>query len=645
MGRPADWAPLGCASDPVPGDPGAVSTEAAHLAAVARQVSGQVTALRRIAATAAGGSLRGVFAARAGACAAGVAGQLAQVAGRYEKASAALAAWAPELEHAQAVSLRALNMAEAPYRTLQTLSPPQVPASGTLTTAQEQDQQTFRRLTGRAQSALDAARALLAQAVKDRDAAAARCATAIRAASDDAIADYWVFGGAFPASRQAGVLLEEAAAGNTRALAELLALERAHGSQGLAQAVSTWWRMLPAARQRQLIGAAPAVVGWLDGLPAPARDQANRKVFWSTYARLTAEAAKLTAELAGASSGVLGVPVLGSLINDADGTAARQAQLAQIEGLLNGMNAIKAVLGQPGQGQDGLPPVYLLGFDAGGLGHTIVSIGDPDTASNVVTYVPGLGSGFGSARGDLSRASLLWRQATIDDPAAKTASVYWLGYDAPQLDLKLSPSSLSTLSLAEDAQTAFTADATAAAPKLADFAAGLAAAHDPSFAAHTVMLGHSYGSLVVGEAAVRAPGKLADDLAFVGSPGVGVNKAADLGVPASHVFAGAAANDPVPDLPPADPADWLNGSSYSHFGINPASPQFGGQDIYVDPGRMVTPLDPIGAHSQYWDRNSASLKNLARIVDAQYGQIQLAPPPQVPQPGDPGAGMPGTPYP
>ena len=47
-----------------------------------------------------------------------------------------------------------------------------------------------------------------------------------------------------------------------------------------------------------------------------------------------------------------------------------------------------------------------------------------------------------------------------------------------------------------------------------------AAAHIGS-PTHTVMLGHSYGSLVVGEAATRAPG-LATDLAFVGSPGVSV---------------------------------------------------------------------------------------------------------------------------
>lgn len=65
----------------------------------------------------------------------------------------------------------------------------------------------------------------------------------------------------------------------------------------------------------------------------------------------------------------------------------------------------------------------------------------------------------------------------------------------------------------------------------------------------------------------------------------------------------------------------------------------------VDPGNMVTPLDPIGAHSQYWDIGSASLNNLARITDGQYSQIQWAVPPQLPQPGQPGSGMPGVPYP
>lgn len=83
----------------------------------------------------------------------------------------------------------------------------------------------------------------------------------------------------------------------------------------------------------------------------------------------------------------------------------------------------------------------------------------------------------------------------------------------------------------------------------------------------------------------------------------------------------------------------------SPVGINPASTQFGGRDFYVDPGKLVTPEDLIGAHSQYWDPDSASLKNLARITDGLYGQVQWAPPPHLPQPGEPEAGMPGTPYP
>ena len=168
MGRPTDWAPLGCASDPVPGDPDAVSAEAAHLGGVARQIAGQVTALRAIEASAGSGAMTGGYGRKLHAAAGDVAGQLTQAAVRYERASAALGRWAPELAHAQAVSLRALTMAEAPYLTLKNLVPPQAHAGATLTAAQEQDQQTYQRLSQRAQTVLDEARALLARAVFSR---------------------------------------------------------------------------------------------------------------------------------------------------------------------------------------------------------------------------------------------------------------------------------------------------------------------------------------------------------------------------------------------------------------------------------------------------------------------------------------------
>jgi hypothetical protein len=160
MGRPTDWAPLGCASDPVPGDPDAVSAEAAHLRGVAQKIAGQVAALRAIEASAGSGSMAGGYGRRLRAAAGDVAGQLQQAAARYERASAALERWVPELADAQAVSLRALAMAEAPYLTLTNLVPPQPSAGTTMTAAQEQDQQTYQRLSQRAQTVLDEARAL-----------------------------------------------------------------------------------------------------------------------------------------------------------------------------------------------------------------------------------------------------------------------------------------------------------------------------------------------------------------------------------------------------------------------------------------------------------------------------------------------------
>jgi hypothetical protein len=97
------------------------------------------------------------------------------------------------------------------------------------------------------------------------------------------------------------------------------------------------------------------------------------------------------------------------------------------------------------------------------------------------------------------------------------------------------------------------------------------------------------------------------------------------------VWAGANVNDPVPNLPPADPAGWLNNYS-SHFGTDPTSPQFGGNDFAssYDPG-TPSGFDPlyyatVKAHSSYWDSNSSSLLNLAHVVDGQYTKVTLVVP-------------------
>ena len=260
-----------------------------------------------------------------------------------------------------------------------------------------------------------------------------------------------------------------------------------------------------------------------------------------------------------------------------------------------------------------------------------MSFGDPGTADDTVTYVPGLGSKLAGAFGDSSRAAALWAQAQRFAPGKTISSIYWLGYNAPQLGLS---EGLHNLDVAS------TSDAIAGASALSRFQAGLQVTHQPGVPSHTVVLGHSYGSLVVGEAAAR-DGVHPGDVIFVGSPGVGVNHASQLGMSPAHVWAGANINDPVPNLPPADPAGWLNNYS-GHFGTDPTSPQFGGNDFAASyaPG-TPSGFDPfyyatLKAHSSYWDPKSDSLLNMAHIVDGQYNAVTLVPHP-VPHP------VPGTP--
>jgi len=117
MGRPPgyQWQPLGLDADPVPGDPQAIRAEAAHLKQVASTINGQIAAMRKIASD---NTETGQHAEKIRSTALDLAGSLQKVATRYTAVSSALSGWVPELEQAQALSIRALNQAEAPHATL-----------------------------------------------------------------------------------------------------------------------------------------------------------------------------------------------------------------------------------------------------------------------------------------------------------------------------------------------------------------------------------------------------------------------------------------------------------------------------------------------------------------------------------------------
>lgn len=368
-------------------------------------------------------------------------------------------------------------------------------------------------------------------------------------------------------------LLDRAAAGDGRALAAVLDRQRQGTDPTLAARVNTWWRTLDQPARLRLGASRPQLVGALDGVPARVRDQANR-------AFLAAEKVRLAALLTV-------VP---------DDMSLKLAWPAVLDRTLLALEHIRMIeSGLAMGGRNGRPPALLLAFDLSALGQVTLSFGDPDTADRVVAYVPGFNTRLSTFTGDFNRAAVLWDQAHYLAPGQELASIAWLGYRAPQLD---------ALALRQDMTVAGPGAADLGARPLAAFTDGLRATHVPARTAKLTVLGHSYGSLVTGKAALLRPGRLADDLVFVGSPGVGVERAEQLGVPASRVWAGEAAGDPVGDL--------------ARFGDDPCDTAFGARRFYVEDGPFYL---TFAAHSDYWTPDSKSLKNLANIVSGRYHDI------------------------
>lgn len=188
MARPADWSPL-AGSDPVPGDPAGILAEAAHLASVAEQIAGQVAVLRKIA----GGQSdeKGQHAVKLQSAASDTAGQLDKATGRYRETAAALNAWVPELEYAQAQSLKALSQAQEASGRQRANQPVQRPPGTHLTPADRQEDQARSNALSQADADLAAAQAMLAAAVSHRDQAAAQAVSRIRSAISADTDSWW----------------------------------------------------------------------------------------------------------------------------------------------------------------------------------------------------------------------------------------------------------------------------------------------------------------------------------------------------------------------------------------------------------------------------------------------------------------------
>ncbi len=218
----------------------------------------------------------------------------------------------------------------------------------------------------------------------------------------------------------------------------------------------------------------------------------------------------------------------------------------------------------------------VLAFDAAGDGRIVEVFGDLDRADHVAVVVPGVGAGLATYDERLRRDALDLFSA-ID--RTDTAVVAWLDYDAPD-----------AVPLALDEGPAIEASR-----RLTPFVSDLSGDR------HVTVIGHSYGSLVVGLAARE--GLKADDVVLLGSPGTGADDRRDL--PVMRVWSATAPLDPIRlARDPASLSDPLRGGLL--FGTDPSAPEFGARPI--DAGNPPA----WRAHSSYF--SEPTLSELGRIV-------------------------------
>ncbi|HEX2143249.1 MAG TPA: alpha/beta hydrolase [Glycomyces sp.] len=382
--------------------------------------------------------------------------------------------------------------------------------------------------------------------------------------------------------------VSEEVANEARAIAE--------GTSGMSpEQVNQWWEGLSDAEREALVEEHPEWVGPVDGIPVESRDTASRTL-------LDNEIDSLGSQIAAKEQALNGM--------DPESEEYEQArtELDDLKQDRQDLTSLQSEIteddGTPKTAGEADQPYYLLGFDTEGSGRAIVSIGNPDTADNVNTYVPGTTSSLGGATGGLmDRTRTMADDAHFYDPHSATATVLWLGYDAPDT---IFPEAIDSKWAEEGAD------------ELESFTQGIRATAEgePS---NLTLTGHSYGTTMVGTAAATE-GVDADNLTFIASPGVSVDTASALGVDEDNVWS--STNDE--DIIQYGPV----------HGTAPVNEEFGGNTFTSDSPRE--PSEPWkfweGAgknHSSYWDTedretgpNTSSRSNQAYIVTGQEGKVQ-----------------------
>ncbi|MBL7256757.1 alpha/beta hydrolase [Paractinoplanes lichenicola] len=226
---------------------------------------------------------------------------------------------------------------------------------------------------------------------------------------------------------------------------------------------------------------------------------------------------------------------------------------------------------------------HFLQFDPAGDGRAVEVLGDLAKAQRVVILVPGVdttladfdrGLGGVPRRAPGVQARNLYEALSKRDP--HTAVIAWLGYDPPE-GVGVAAATEGRARDGAAALTTFVRDVVRQRPATA-----------------VTLVGHSYGSIVVGLAAERLPE--VGDVVTLGAPGIGVDHAADLG--GARVWSALA------------PTDWIRRIPQVRvlglgLGRRPSSAGFGATEL---------PTDGVAGHDFYLVPGSSTLKAVGDIV-------------------------------
>lgn len=357
------------------------------------------------------------------------------------------------------------------------------------------------------------------------------------------------------------------------------------------RAVAQWWAGLSETERDQLLATRFDELGRLRGLPAPVLDDANQRRIEVDQARFGAQQADLDARIAQRAT-ELGIDPSdeSAMRNDPALADLLDARQDNDRLLTNAAAAAERVAEADSLSSD---QIYVLSYDPVGPGSQdgalAIAYGNPDEADNLAVVVPGTATTLETFYPNADAAALR-AQMDAAEPGSNNVSIAWLGYDAPEF---------TDLTVASPDQAI-----AGGGLLVSDVEGYLAAGNDP----HVTVLGHSYGSTTVGYAAMN--GLAADDIAFLGSPGVGASSVDQLSPGEGHVWAGATEHDPIVQ---GTSGDWFtaDGSSTGPYDTSFGANQFG----------AASGANLVDAHMEYYLPGSESLGNLGNIATGNYAAV------------------------